>query len=185
MVSTQSSFRLPAPGSLLPKILVGLLVIGIFIQLQWSTSKPAVRTPTTDSVPTTLDDATQKNWFEDAKKPNQVEDADSTPPQYFAADPTPPAASRPTPAIPNTVDYSKTFISYGTSKCMPEFNDKMKVAAAQRNQTCAKHAPFPAEETRRVAFATITTGKPADAYQRAILSQMFASAVHGTSTHVL
>jgi mannan polymerase II complex MNN10 subunit len=189
MVSTQSSFRLPAPGNLLPKILVGLLVIGIFIQLQWSTSKPAVRTPATDSVPTTLDDKTQKNWFEDAKKANQIGDEDSTPPQYFAdpkpADPTPPAEARPTTAFTGTHDYSKTFISYGTSKCMPEFNDQLQAAAVQRNKTCAKHAPFPAEETRRVAFATITTGKPADAYQRAILSQMFASAVHGTSTHVL
>ncbi|KAF2028102.1 hypothetical protein EK21DRAFT_70476 [Setomelanomma holmii] len=83
------------------------------------------------------------------------------------------------------IDYKNTFISYGTSKCLPDFSDKMKAAAIERNLTCAKYAPFPAEESRRVAFATITTGKPAEAYQRAIQSQMFASAVKGTSTHVL
>jgi mannan polymerase II complex MNN10 subunit len=186
MVSTQSTLRLPAPGNLLPKILVGLLVIGIFFQLSWSTSsKPAVRKPTAEPVPTTLDDGTHRDWFEDAKKANQIEDEDTVPPQYFADKPASHDSSKPTTPSPSALDYSKIFVSYGTSKCMPDFSDKMKAAAIERNHTCAKYAPFPAEETRRTAFATISTGKTAEAYQRAIQSQMFASAVHGTSTHLL
>jgi mannan polymerase II complex MNN10 subunit len=183
MVSTNSTFRLP--GTLLPKILVGFLVIGILFQFQWFYSMPAVRAPISEPVPTTLDDKSQKNWFEDAKKANQIEEEDSTPPQYFADTTSSADASKATSATPATPNYKNTFISYGTSKCLPDFPDKMKAAAIERNQTCAKYAPFPAEELRRVAFATITTGKPAEAYQRAIQSQMFASAVHGTSTHVL
>jgi mannan polymerase II complex MNN10 subunit len=183
MVSTNSTFRLP--GTLLPKILVGFLVIGILFQFQWFYSMPAVRAPISEPVPTTLDDKSQKNWFEDAKKANQIEEEDSTPPQYFADTTSSADASKATSATPATPNYKNTFISYGTSKCLPDFPDKMKAAAIERNQTCAKYAPFPAEESRRVAFATITTGKPAEAYQRAIQSQMFASAVHGTSTHVL
>jgi|TARA_R110002003_G_scaffold206_11_gene15824 hypothetical protein len=185
MVSSQSKFRFPA--GLLPKVLVGLLVLGIFFQLQWSSSTPAVRSPSADPVPTSLDDGSQRNWFEDAKKANQIEEEDTTPPQYFADATTSAKTAKPTPAAANsnTIDYEKTFISYGASKCFPDFSDKMKAAAIERNRTCAKYAPFPAEETRRVAFATISTGKTAEAYQRAIQSQMFASAVKGTSTHIL
>lgn len=186
MVSTPTSLRLPA-GNLLPKILVGLLIIGIFFQLSWSTAKPTtVGAPIVDPVPTTLEDGNERDWFEDAKKANQIEDEDTVPPQYFADKPGHTGVSNPVSAAPpHAPDYSKTFISYGTSKCMPEFTDKMKAAAIERNQTCAKYAPFPTQETRRTAFATITTGKTAEAYERAILSQMFASAVHGTSTHLL
>lgn len=186
MVSTQTSLRLPAPGNLLPKILVGLLIIGILFQLSWSSAKPTtVGEPIVDPVPTTLEDGSHREWFEDAKKANQIEDEDTVPPQYFSDKPGHTDASKPAGASPHAPDYAKTFISYGTSKCMPKFTDKMKAAAIERNQTCAKYAPFPAHETRRTAFATITTGKTAEAYERAILSQMFASAVHGTSTHLL
>jgi mannan polymerase II complex MNN10 subunit len=184
MVSTQSSFRLP--GTLLPKILVGLLILGIFFQLSWSSSKPAVRNPAAEPVKATPDDGAH-NWFEDAKKANQIEDDDTTPPQYFA-DKTPVASadtSKPTSASPQTPNYSKTFISYGTAQCLPDFSDKMKAAVDERKRTCAKHAPFPVTETRRTGFASISTGKTAEAYQRAIQSQMFASAVHDTSFHIL
>lgn len=83
------------------------------------------------------------------------------------------------------IDYNKTHVSYGPTQCMPLFTDELKQAALQRNESCASHAPFEAAESRRVAFASITTGKPEDAYQRAILSQMFHSAVHGSTIHVL
>lgn len=68
---------------------------------------------------------------------------------------------------------------------MPKFDKKLQETALARNESCSKHAPFPSSENRRVAFASITTGKPEDAYQRAIESQMFHSAVHGSVTHVL
>jgi mannan polymerase II complex MNN10 subunit len=159
-------------GSLLPKILVGILIIGIFFQISWTatsrTAAPVRTTPAADSPPTTIDDASQKNWFEDAKRPTQIGDDESSHALEHIA-----------------VDLSKIIIKYGASNCVPAFTPKMVAAALERNRTCAQHAPFPAQETRRVAFATITTGKPAEAYQRAIQSQMFASAVHGTSTHVL
>lgn len=170
---------------MLPKILVGLLILGIFFQLSWSSSKPAVRNPAAEPVKTTPDDGSHRNWFEDAKKANQIEDDDTTPPQYFADTTSSADAPKATSASSNAPDYSKTFISYGTAQCLPDFGDKMKAAAVERNHTCAKYAPFPVEETRRTGFASISTGKTAEAYQRAIQSQMFASAVHGTSFHIL
>jgi len=183
MVSALSGLK----GSLLPKILVGILIIGIFFQISWtSTSAPAapLRKPAPDSRPTTIDDASQKNWFEDAKKAGQVGDDDmSHTPEYFADKPKAPVDKLKNPK--SAIDLHKAIIKHGASNCVPDFTPKMVASALERNKTCAQHAPFPAHETRRTAFATITTGKPADAYQRAILSQIFASAVHGTSTHIL
>jgi mannan polymerase II complex MNN10 subunit len=68
---------------------------------------------------------------------------------------------------------------------MPVFTDSLKQLAITHNESCTKHAPFQPQETRRVAFASISTGEPVEAYQRAILSQMFHTAVHGTSIHIL
>lgn len=187
-------------GSLLPKILVGILMIGIFFQISWTatsrTAAPVGSTPVADSPPTTIDDASQKNWFEDAKRPTQVGDDESShAPEHIAVDSKPSISSTSSTPSPSStpaaspassaLDLSKIIIKYGASNCVPAFTPKMVAAALERNRTCAQHAPFPAQETRRVAFATITTGKPIEAYQRAILSQMFASAVHGTSTHIL
>jgi mannan polymerase II complex MNN10 subunit len=180
-------------GSLLPKILVGVLIIGIFFQLSWtSASRPApVRTPAAEHehehehapIPKPAHEDAKQDWFEDAKKAGQVDDDEASPPQYFA-DPTTAAATADA-AQATAIDYGKTIIKHGASNCLPDFGDKLRAAAVERNHTCAQYAPFPAAETRRVAFATITTGKPAEAYQRAIQSQMFAAAVHGTAVHVL
>lgn len=68
---------------------------------------------------------------------------------------------------------------------MPHFNSWWERLATTRKESCAKHAPFDTHENRRVALATITTGEPKEAYDRAILSQMFHAAVHETSAHVL
>jgi mannan polymerase II complex MNN10 subunit len=190
MVSTHSGYRIT--GSSLPRILVGFLVVGIFFQLSSFSSTSATRA--SDVLPASITSANGVNeaWFEDAKKANQVEDENSTPPQYFvdptvsagALEPTS-ASSLPTNPTSEATNKKEMFVSYGSSKCLPDFDDKMAVAAIKRNHTCAKYAPFPAAESRRVAFATITTGIPAEAYQRAILSQMFSSAVHGSQVHLL
>ncbi|KAH8732655.1 hypothetical protein GQ44DRAFT_765741 [Phaeosphaeriaceae sp. PMI808] len=134
------------------------------------------------------DEGSRRDWLEDAKKANQIEKEHDSPSQYFADDTASVYVANPAASAsmnPGIINYEKTFVSYGASKCLPSFDEKMKAAAMERNYTCAKYAPFATEESRRVAFATITTGKPAEAYLRAIQSQMFASAVHGTSTHVL
>lgn len=68
---------------------------------------------------------------------------------------------------------------------MPSFDSKLKELAAERTESCAKHAPFVTQETHRVALASITTGKPVEAYQRAIRTQMFQSAVHKSPIHIL
>lgn len=189
MAGTQTNYRLPAPGTLLPKILVALLVIGILLQLSWSSSSP-IRQHATPSrpVPTTLNDGEPpRDWFEDAKKAGQIEDDEETPPEYFS-DKKPGAHGSKPSAVgtpPGVVDYDKILVSYGTHKCMPAFDDKMKSEAIERNRTCAKFAPFDAQETRRVGFASISTGNTAEAYQRAIQSQMFASVVKGGTFHIL
>jgi mannan polymerase II complex MNN10 subunit len=190
MVSTHRGYRFT--GSLLPRILVGFLVIGIFFQLSWFSSTSVTRASDVQPVSTTPVNGAKQAWFEDAKKVDQIEDENSSPPQYFvdptasaeASEPTS-ASSKPTNATSESTDDMDKFVSYGSSKCLPDFVDEMKAAAIERNHTCTKHAPFPAAESRRVAFATITTGKPAEAYQRAILSQMFSSAVHGSQVHLL
>jgi len=68
---------------------------------------------------------------------------------------------------------------------MPSFDSKLKELAAERAESCARHAPFVTQETHRVALASITTGKPVEAYQRAIRTQMFHSAVHKSPIHIL
>lgn len=170
------------PGTLLPKILIGVLVIAIFFQLQSSPSASVVQPGNVESVLSGLEDGSQPpTWFQDAKPADEVkDDSNDTPPPRLKADPTPSADT--TTAFR---DYEKTFVSYGATQCLPDFDKAMKAAVEERTQSCSKHTPFSTQETRRTAFATITTGDTEDAYQRAILSQMFASAVHGTSTHVL
>lgn len=201
---------MPPPGSIIPKVLVALLFLGVLWQLSTYTSVSRSSAP----IPTTLGGNSGGSWFQDAIKTHGGEDEDeeeappvilethkATPSQVAAATPTPqPSAkapakepdAKPKPEsapeiqpVQDFRDYNQTHISYGPTQCMPHFDNALKELAIARNASCTKHAPFHAEEVRRVAFASITTGKPEDAYQRAILSQMFHSAVHGTSTHVL
>ncbi len=82
-----------------------------------------------------------------------------------------------------TRDFNQSFISYGTTDCIPRFDDDWIQLAIDRNRTC-NSAPFPVEETKRVAIATWMVGQPQEAYLRAIGSQVFHSAVHGSTTHV-
>lgn len=185
---------MPPPASLIPKVLIAVLFFAIVYQIS---TYSAVSIP----IPTTIENTDSKNshadnqgaWLQDAVKPH---DGDGRNSHTLDKPPTPSAShhaeipkpqtnptSRPQPKWP--VNYKKTHVSYGASQCMPHFSDDLKKAAMQRNESCAAHAPFSTVETRRVAFASITTGKPEEAYQRAILSQMFHSAVHGSTTHIL
>ena len=188
---------MPPPGSFLPKALVVILIIAVFYHFPIFSTAPRLQ----ESIPTTLSHNPEGHWFQDAiKAPQAKDDDDDSPTLPYVVDGTTSSSatststsidasvtsplSGSTPA--NTpVEYDRTFISYGPTKCLPDFDDQMKQLAIARNESCVKHSPFTADENRRVAFASITTGEPADAYQRAIQSQMFHSAVHGTSTHVL
>jgi mannan polymerase II complex MNN10 subunit len=192
MMPTSNNYRFPVPGTLLPKILVGILAILIFCQL-WSYSAPSAVTGDTTAVAPALHDGSRPGWYEDTTLPITPTQGDGSDagtirrPHSDATTPSPDATSS-SPSSDAKVefrDYKRTFISYGTTQCLPSFDDNMKAEVIERNASCTKHAPFLTQEIRRVALATITTGKTTDAYQRAIVSQMFASAVHGTSTHVL
>lgn len=164
-----------APTSLLPKLLATILFLAAFYQLSTYKSAPDLTQP----VPSALTDYDSSKWFPDAiKAPNgdSTDDDDSSHPSDSAESTKPPSPAR---------DYTRTHIAYGQTQCMPHFNTERQQAAIHRNASCTKHTPFPSKETRRVAFASITTGEPINAYQRAILSQMFHAAVHDTSMHLL
>ncbi|CAO2656543.1 Nn.00g053460.m01.CDS01 [Neocucurbitaria sp. VM-36] len=199
---------MPPPGSLLPKVLVAVLTFAVLYQLPILPTTPRIADP----IPTALGDNNNNpkgTWFQDAIKTPKPEDEDEdygdSPTLTYSLAGTPSDAASegstsadvnaafPSVAPPSSddtnadapLDYKRAFVSYGPTQCLPDFDDKTMQLAIVRNESCAKYAPFPAEETRRVAFASITTGKTEEAYQRAIQSQMFHSAVHGTSTHVL
>lgn len=188
---TRSSFRMPPPGSLLPKVLIAILTIAVFAQLpSFSTTQRHA-----DPIPTTLGHKAEPAWFQDAIKVHydDEEDEESHRPalsHFVAATPTvrvskPSASADAETTVDEGINYNRTFISYGPTQCLPDFDDKLKQLALARNESCSKNTPFSPVESRRVAFASITTGQPEEAYQRAIQSQMFHSAVHGSSTHVL
>ncbi|KAL6711735.1 hypothetical protein ACN47E_004669 [Coniothyrium glycines] len=80
---------------------------------------------------------------------------------------------------------NKSFFSYGMTKCLPPFTQGMLQDAIDRYVSCAQYAPFDISENRRIAFASISTGTSNEAYDRAIQSQMFHSAVHESTVHVL
>ncbi|KAL6703052.1 hypothetical protein ACN47E_010259 [Coniothyrium glycines] len=161
---------MPPAASLLPKALIAIFCLAIFYQLTTFTSVSHFAAP----VPTSLGDNNEQTWFQDAaEKPGAKDDEDNSP-----------TGTSTTGALSDT-SYKEIHISYGPTQCMPHFSPELKKLAAQRKDSCTKYAPFPAIETRRVAFASITTGKPEEAYQRAILSQMFHSAVHDSPIHVL
>lgn len=83
------------------------------------------------------------------------------------------------------VGYNQSFFSYGYTKCLPPFTKPMLPEAIDRYISCTQYAPFQIQETQRVAFASITTGRRQEAYDRAIQSQMFHAAVHDSTIHVL
>lgn len=190
---------MPPPGSVLPKVLIAVLFLAILYQL----SPDRTVSRSSDLLATTPGENSRGTWFQDAIKTQDGDDEEEQSPAQIVGSVIPvtllPAAiatrsrndqyegakARPTSAVTNGLDYSRIHVSYGPTKCMPTFDDSLKKAAIERNRSCTAHAPFPAEESRRVAFASITTGKPLEAYQRAILSQMFHSAVHGSSMYVL
>ncbi|KAI1664260.1 galactosyl transferase GMA12/MNN10 protein [Pyrenophora tritici-repentis] len=111
----------------------------------------------------------------------QEHDDSAIAPAIQPAEPEPEHTGDAAPAI----DWNKIHLSYGTAQCMPDFDDQHKQLALERRASCDQHAPFPTEESRRVALATISTGKRIPAYDGAIQTQMFHAAVHGTSAHVL
>ncbi|KAF1842752.1 glycosyltransferase family 34 protein [Cucurbitaria berberidis CBS 394.84] len=188
---------MPLPGSLLPKVLIAVFTIAVFYQLPLFSTAPHIADPS----PTKLSNIPEGSWFRDAIKTHQAEDndeessalansisgttSDLVTKTSISADASAAPSSSNTTTASILSEYNRTFISYGTTQCLPHFDDHMKQSAIARNESCTKHTPFTPEETRRVAFASITTGQPAEAYQRAIQSQMFHSAVHGTSTHIL
>ncbi|KAJ4372010.1 hypothetical protein N0V83_003783 [Neocucurbitaria cava] len=206
---TRSGFRLAPPGSLLPRVLVAILAIGIIYQLPIFPTVPQITGPNSMKLgDSNVNDNPEVTWFQDAIKAPEAESdeedesptltypsggissqgafSQTSPSADFSAASSSMASTSNTPDNANpALDNNQTFVSYGQTQCIPDFGDTLKQLAIVRNESCTKHAPFPAEETRRVAFASITTGKPEEAYQRAIQSQMFHSAVHGTSIHVL
>ncbi|KAF1828780.1 hypothetical protein BDW02DRAFT_574592 [Decorospora gaudefroyi] len=148
-------------GPWVPKVLIAVLTLGIFYQLLWY-SQTSLST-------TTCTENTGSAWFQGVVGTHSEhgEDANTT------------------DTVPPSLDNDKTHISYGPTQCMPAFSDRLKHLAITQNETCAKHAPFQTQETRRVALASINTGDPEEAYQRALQSQMLHSAIHETSTHIL
>ncbi|KAH7564338.1 hypothetical protein BM1_01385 [Bipolaris maydis] len=184
-------------ASLVPKILLGILSLCIFYQVYWLEPEP---------VALQQSDNSKSTWFQDAQKAEPL-DAQasisatlsvsdiSIPSPSSSSAPSLSAASAPSASITSAssasstptplLDYSKTHISYGHTKCMPDFDKQWKKQAVIRKESCAKHAPFETKETRRVALASITTGKKVEAYQRAVQSHMLHAAVHDTSAHIL
>ncbi|EUC31239.1 glycosyltransferase family 34 protein [Bipolaris zeicola 26-R-13] len=184
-------------ASLVPKILLGILSLCILYQVYWLEPEP---------VALQQSDISKSTWFQDVQKA-QPQDAQASISATLAASdvftPSPSstltlslsatsaplvsstsassASSTPTPSL----DLSKTHISYGHTQCMPDFDKHWKGQAVIRKESCAKHAPFETKETRRVALASITTGKKVEAYQRAVQSHMLHAAVHDTSAHIL
>ncbi|CBX95818.1 hypothetical protein IAQ61_004653 [Plenodomus lingam] len=163
------------PITLLPKLVIVTLFLAACYQVSTYQPVPYIK----QGLPSVLTDQNNSQWFSDAIKAPHGDSIDDE----YDDDPSSPAHSK-KPTIPER-DYSRTHISYGQTQCMPHFNAQWKQAALDRNASCTQHAPFPTQETRRVGFASITTGASVESYQRAILTQMFHAAVHDTSAHVL
>ncbi|KAF2847572.1 glycosyltransferase family 34 protein [Plenodomus tracheiphilus IPT5] len=163
------------PTSLLPKLLALIVFLAAFYQLSTYKSDSQLA----EHIPSTLTDHPGSTWFPDAIKTDQSdpEDDEDAPPAIALSDSDTSATT--------ARDYTRTHIAYGQTQCMPHFDEKWQQAALLRNASCTKNAPFPTQETRRIGFASITTGEPIEAYQRAILTQMFHAAVHDTSIHIL
>jgi mannan polymerase II complex MNN10 subunit len=158
------------------KVLIAFLTFGIIYQL--SHHSPISISSGNNELPEVV-------WFKDAvKAPSEHGGNDdsthtvlTTPLTHYTID---------SSVIPSSaINYSDMHISYGPTQCMPAFTDHLKQLSLTRNESCTEHAPFQPHESRRVAFASISTGAPIEAYERAILSQMLHTAVHGTSIHIL
>ncbi|KAL6168093.1 hypothetical protein ACJQWK_05754 [Exserohilum turcicum] len=146
-------------ASLIPRVLTTLFVFCLIYQLPWGES----------------DYARAKLQLSNHANPTASSNTQKSPLGNSNVD------AGPDPSL----DYAKTHIHYGQAQCMPAFGNDWKQRVAAQRESCAKHAPFNMAETRRTAIASITTGKPQEAYLRAIRTQMFHSAVHKTSTHIL
>ncbi|EFQ87193.1 hypothetical protein CFE70_001172 [Pyrenophora teres f. teres 0-1] len=181
-------------AAFIPKVLIALIILGILYELPWKTSDLEIPT---------------KSWLKDTIKEhatlllgdNAITSITDTPPAEpehanASASAAPSAAALPVPPVEPeqehaddtaapTIDWNKIHVSYGNAKCMPDFDDKQKKLALERRASCSQHAPFPSEESRRVAFATISTGKRIPAYDGAIQTQMLHAAVHVSSSHIL
>lgn len=83
------------------------------------------------------------------------------------------------------IGVGQLFFPYGQPQCMPNFTKPMLQDATDRYLSCAQFAPFVIEDTHRVAMASISSGQRFEAYDRAVLSQMFHSVVHENTFHVL
>jgi len=163
--------------SLLPKVLVVILVLAIIHDVSTFRKNSLLMK---SSGPSSLTDEPSATWFLDAVKTPQADDQsdgeDTTSSATKATSSTSKSAQR---------DYRRIHVAHGYTQCMPHFDSDWKQAVIERNASCSRSAPFPIEETRRVGFASITTGKPIDAYQNAILTQMFHAALHDNPIHVL
>jgi len=157
--------RFPA---ILPKVLIALAILGVLYALPWEKSDMG---------------SSAHSWLKQTINEHAIvvlgDNAIMSIPTTSPAesDPAPPNDSAlPTPAK------GKTHISYGTSQCMPPFNNEL---IEPTRTSCSQHAPFPIQETRRIAIATISSGKTIPAYEAAIQTQMLHAAVHDTSLHIL
>jgi mannan polymerase II complex MNN10 subunit len=211
MIAPFKGVRMPTPGTVLPKLVVAILTFAILYHLHPllpPQSLPSAQKP--HLVPATLyehgnlgpGESVDENWLQHGNKKQQVaiekeeggqvgnddHDQDRASLNFDDEVPTDHPISHQSSIISVDItspDYSKNFVSYGEPECLPAFNETMHQEAITRYVSCTQFAPFYPAETRRVAFATISTGKREEAYDRAIHSQMFHSAVHGTPTHVL
>lgn len=145
-------------------------------------SKPATFPPllSESSKSPSLTSALDKWWPSNWGTPHGVTEGSSNP-----------TATSPSRELEQTGDeeirvgYNQSFFSYGFTKCLPPFTKPMLQEAIDRYISCTQYAPFEIQETQRVAFASITTGRRQEAYDRAIQSQMFHAAVHDSTIHVL
>ena len=160
--------RFPA---ILPKVLIALAILAVLYALPWEKSDMG---------------SSAHSWLKDTIKEHTIVVlGDNT----ITSIPTTPSAelepAHPTDSALPTLETGKTHISYGTAQCMPPFGDELIQLTLARSTSCSEHAPFPIRETRRIAIATISTGRTIRAYEAAIQTQMLHAAVHGTSLHVL
>lgn len=167
--------------SLLPKLLIAVLFIAIIHDVSTFRKNSLLM----KSASSSLTDEPSASWFLDAARRPQQDSEDDEDETGF---------ENPTSSVTNVAsdtaktthrDYRRLHVAHGYTQCMPHFDHDWQQAVIERNASCSRAAPFSIKETRRVGFASITTGKPTDAYQRAILTQMFHAAVHNIPIHIL
>ena len=111
-------------SSLLPKILFAIFAIAILTQISsYSSFGKADRTSTTTG------GESKAAWFQDAIKGDSGD-------RSLAVEDNVAAGSSP-------LNFDKTFISYGATKCLPPFDNKMKQLAIERNPVVYKVRSIP------------------------------------------